>query len=244
MSTLSQFLASSDGRSVEQLTGTGTWTVPAGVHTVWLTGCGGGGGGASGEQNGGYDGGGGGGSGVCVADIPYPVTPGESIAYAVGAGGIGGAGIAGDGAGATHNAGSDGGNTTFGNFLLSGGRGATNQAAVSAKAQAFPVIYNNASSGRNTSGTPITADVYLSTVQTGSADGGSGGGYGASTVFGSGGDGGDGADTVTATDGSGATGNGAGGGGGGGVSGTTSGNASIVTGAGGDGSDGLLIVRW
>ena len=80
--------------------GSGNWTVPNGVTSVTVLLIGGGGGGASG----GFVGGGGGGG--SISRTGHTVTPAESIAYSVGAGG------APDGAG---------GNTTFDGLTAGGG---------------------------------------------------------------------------------------------------------------------------
>lgn len=91
-----------------ELTGSGTFTVPEGVFVLQrLLMAGGGGGGGS------FRGGGGGGGAVDLY-IDVPVTPGEGIPYSVGQGGAGGT----DG-----NPGSNGGDTTFGQYLKKGGGG-------------------------------------------------------------------------------------------------------------------------
>lgn len=101
------------GRQV--FTGSGTFTVPAGVTTVYLTGTGGGGGGGGG--NSGTNGGGGGGSGAVVIKQAVTVTPGASISVTIGTNG---------GGGASGVAGSSGGTTSFGALLsLTGGTGGT-----------------------------------------------------------------------------------------------------------------------
>lgn len=79
--------------------GSGNWTVPSGVTSVTLLAVGGGGGG---EAAGGGNGGGGGGT---ISRTSYSVTPGASISYSVGAGGVGG----------------NGGNTTFDGLIAYGG---------------------------------------------------------------------------------------------------------------------------
>lgn len=94
------------------LTGSGNWTVPTGVTMILLTMTGGGGGGGgSNAQNYSASGGGAGGT---LYGIMYPVTPGATIAYVVGAGGAAiGAGVWTDG--------NDGAATTFGPFTAAGG---------------------------------------------------------------------------------------------------------------------------
>ena len=68
-------------------TGSGTWSVPTGLSAVdvLVVAGGGTGGGANGVQ--GTDGGGGGGAGGFIYRPSFPVTPGGSISYTVGAGG-------------------------------------------------------------------------------------------------------------------------------------------------------------
>lgn len=77
----------------QRFTSSGTYTVPEGVTTVWLTMCGGGGAGGVVYIYGSsccYGAGGGGGS--AILDEPVTVTPGESISITVGTGGTTGAG--------------------------------------------------------------------------------------------------------------------------------------------------------
>lgn len=90
-------------------TGPGTFTVPTGVSSVDVLVVGGGGAG------GGI--GGGGGAGGVVYRPALPVTPGGTISYAVGAGGISGGGY-------TIAKGNSGANSTFGSLTALGGGGA------------------------------------------------------------------------------------------------------------------------
>lgn len=107
-----------------RFTANGSFTVPAGITTVYLTGCaagGGGGGGAGYSSSAGAGGGGGGGAGESAIKVPVAVTPGQTIAVGIGDGGIGGSSGSNGG-----NAGSGlaGGDTTFGTLLtLAGGKG-------------------------------------------------------------------------------------------------------------------------
>ena len=89
-------------------TGPGTFTVPTGVSSVDVLIVAGGGSGSG-------IGGGGGGGGV-VYRPALPVTPGGTIAYAVGAGAASGGGYSAPG--------NDGGNSTFGSLTAIGGGGA------------------------------------------------------------------------------------------------------------------------
>ncbi|WP_367026630.1 glycine-rich domain-containing protein [Methylococcus sp. ANG] len=66
------------------LTTSGSWVVPAGVHAILVDGSGGGGGGGRGSLNGG--GGGGGGAAAWTAQTMLPVVPGEVLTYTIGAG--------------------------------------------------------------------------------------------------------------------------------------------------------------
>lgn len=101
-------------RGVLAFTSSGSFTVPPGVTTVYLTGCGGGGGGAA-YYSSSY-GGGGGGAGASCMKRAAAVTPGAAIIVTIGPQGL--AGIA------TGAAGSSGGTTSFGALLtLAGGAG-------------------------------------------------------------------------------------------------------------------------
>lgn len=71
----------------QRITATGTWTVPAGVTGIFVSGSGGGEGGSGGKT---FVGGGGGAAGCFFYGIPLKVTPGESLAIKIGAGGAGG----------------------------------------------------------------------------------------------------------------------------------------------------------
>jgi hypothetical protein len=135
---------SGSGYTVEQLTGTGTWTRPSGVQFIDVTIIGAGGGGAGGSLayshgvvNGIAPGGGGGGSGKFYYVNRVYVGGSSTFSYSVGAGGAGGAARTYvQGAGVTKtsqalagNAGATGGTTTFGSLISvtgsSGGGGGT-----------------------------------------------------------------------------------------------------------------------
>lgn len=79
-------------------TGSGTFSVPTGVKTIFLTGCGAGGGGGGGHTADPGGGGGGGGGGVCAVNMPVTVVPGSSLTITIGSGGTGGAAGASSGA--------------------------------------------------------------------------------------------------------------------------------------------------
>ncbi|GAB7527902.1 hypothetical protein PS3A_03080 [Pseudomonas sp. 3A(2025)] len=110
----------------KRFTSTGSFTVPEGVSTIYVSGCAGGGGGAGGlanETEGMAPGcSGGGGAGEAVIDQPFVVTAGQIIQVTIGMAGQGGA------AGAPNarqpTPGSNGGSTGFGALLtLRGGTG-------------------------------------------------------------------------------------------------------------------------
>lgn len=89
----------------------GTFTAPTGVTMVYVTMVGGGGGGGQDQEKGG-------GSGAYCIKVPYAVTPGNSYAVVVGAGGTGDA-HTGDG-------GTDGGETSFNaDIVCNGGQNGT-----------------------------------------------------------------------------------------------------------------------
>lgn len=98
------------GPAMVQLAGTGNFVVPAGVTRIKATlhGGGGGGGGSNGSSSAGSGGSGGG----RVRGI-LTVTPGQTLAYTVGAGGARGSTAGGPGGG--------GGNTTIGGLTAGGG---------------------------------------------------------------------------------------------------------------------------
>lgn len=95
-------------------TSNGTFTVPAGVTRIFLTGCGGGGGGGSGNVGSSSTtqiyGSGGGGAGAQLYSIWVDVTPGTAYTVTIGGGGAGGSTSSSPGNGITGN---DGSSTTF-----------------------------------------------------------------------------------------------------------------------------------
>ena len=104
--------------------GSGSWTVPSGVKSVKVTmiGAGGGGGGSAklGSKN--VNEGGGGGGGACT-QFTMNVTPGQSISYSIGSGGLGGNGAKATGSSVAGINGRDGDKTTFGSYYVNGGKG-------------------------------------------------------------------------------------------------------------------------
>ena len=101
-------------RKVTYGSGSGNFTVPAGVTVLTITGCGGGGGGAAYTTATTSGGSGGGGAGFVIGTT-VSVTPGQVIPYSVGAGGAGSQ--------ITGGSGGAGSNTTFGGLTLQGGGG-------------------------------------------------------------------------------------------------------------------------
>lgn len=113
MSTLTQFL--SGKLKSQDFTSSGTFTVPAGVTTVWVTMTGGGGSGAALRS---FTPAAGGAAGAYCIKRAVTVTPGASITVTIGAGG---AGIPMYSNGDFQ--GNQGGTTSFGSVSVSGGYG-------------------------------------------------------------------------------------------------------------------------
>jgi hypothetical protein len=97
-------------------TGSSTWTVPSGISSVWAVVVAGGGGGGGSSSGGG--GGAGGGAGGMIEMSSFPVTPGGSVSYTVGAGAAGGG---------SDNNGSTGNDSVFGTLTAKGGGGGGNR---------------------------------------------------------------------------------------------------------------------
>jgi len=125
----------------------GTWTCPAGVRYVVLSGCGGGGGGGAGASSSGRSQtnfAGGGSGGWCAPTITQvvAVTPGVSYPVSIGEGGIGGtnncvANIVSGGGSRAGNPGSDGSASIFGSIVLPGGKGGKEGMLISINSLAF-----------------------------------------------------------------------------------------------------------
>lgn len=214
---------------LQKFTVSGSFTVPAGVTKLYLTGTGGGGGGAGtatvGDPNL-VSGAGGGGAGNITLREMFSVSPGQVYAVTVGAAGTGGA---------LNSAGGAGGATSFGGLLSLGGGsgGAPGNAAV----------YTAYTSG-GAAGAGFSAGI--SGQDTGPVGVAASGGAGGNGPFGSSGAGGKGVITGAAAEaGVAATGYGTGGGGAGGNYAAGNTVMAATTGAvGGDGTPGLLIVEW
>lgn len=161
----------------QKFTSNGTFTVPAGVTTIYVTAVGGGGGGAIGSMD--INGGGGGGGGAATYMQPFTVTAGSSHAITVGSGG----------AGNTGGAGGTGGITSVGTLVTcaggvggaingaggaAGGAGGANGAGASAN-------FNGGTGGGTVLGAGAGGGNITGPAGSGYGAGGAGGGaYGAS----------------------------------------------------------------
>lgn len=205
------------GRQVVFGPGSGTWTVPAGVTSIFVKMNGGGAGGGGAYTGGSYAAAGVGGGGGEYAEGAFSVTPGDVLSYSVPNASAGGAGSA------SPTAGANGGTTTFGGLISAAG-GVGGAAGL-----------NGVASGGGTGGTG------------GSGGGrrlpGGGGGFGVvpSSANAQGGQGGHspfgGPGTSPNINAAGTVGNGPGGGGAGG--GAVSGGAN-----GGNGAAGTLVIQY
>jgi hypothetical protein len=207
------------GSSYELFTSSGTFTVPGGITTVYLTMVGGGGGGASGQTGLNSYGGGGGAGGQTIIFYPLTVTPADSITVTVGAAANGGASLGANG--------SNGVASAFGTLSAAGGSGGTGITGATATVTSMNAA--NASSSSGTAGGlagKFTGGNGGNGHGTGASNYGGGGGGG--SYFGAGGAGGN-----ASNNGSNATGFGSGGGGAG---------SSATT--GGKGSAGFVLVSW
>jgi len=191
----SRSLTTGTGRGVFLTSGT-AWTVPVGVSHITVTVCGGGGGGGGGYATNttSYTGGGGGGAAGVLHKQPLIVTPGASLAYTIGAAGLGGA-IA--------TAGTAGGSSTIGQYPLQYIAGGGGGGAAGA--------YNSTPGGSSGSVNSALIGWTGETGDNGGSVSGVYGGSGKSTAYGAGGAGGG----TLAIAGTAATGWGASGGGGG-----------------------------
>lgn len=217
---------------VQRFTSNGSFTVPAGVTTIFVSGCAGGGGGGGGAGTSGQTavvgggGAGGGGAGQSQIRIPYVVAPGQVIAITIGGGGTAGLGSTSANSGGTN--GGNGGNTVIGALAtLTGGGGgglggwvASNNIGGGGAGAAGGPGYPNGSFGSDGN--------YLGN-----------GGDGASSPFGGGGARGRAA-TSAGIPGTAGIGYGSGGGGGGAAYGTNPNNG----GGGGAGAPGIVIIEW
>lgn len=220
--------ANKGGRS--RFTASGSFVVPAGVTTVYASGCaaGGGGGASSSGTSATGSGGGGGGAGQPALSVPMTVVPGETLTITIPS-------TAAAGGTSNQQAGANGGNLTIvgstsGSLLsLTGGNGGG----------AGANMVGGSSGGAKGSGYPAGSDGQDATATvTGGAPAASGG-VGASGPYGGGGGAGRGGSGV-GLQGSAAHGFGAGGGGGGGYYVPGAGTFA----AGGSGAPGFLLLEW
>lgn len=241
--TIPDGISPNHAASVEQLnnrkqifTSSGSFTVPNGVTTMYLSGCAGGGGGGSGGPGsiGGNSawagGGGGGGAGQPFQRAAYPVTAGGTISVSLGAAGIGGT-ASGNNPG---NSGVAGGNTVISGTGFNGG------VAVTLTGGGPGIGGGAATTGNAVGGAPgsgFPAGSFGNDTTNGNASGS--GGTGASGPFGGGG-GAARSSTTGGVAGGTAGGFGAGGGGGSGVYTSGAGNG----GSGGNSAPGYMAFEW
>jgi hypothetical protein len=211
--------------NIAEFTSSGTWTAPAGVTKIWVSGCGGGGGGGSGWNT--QVGGGGGGSGAYSVNAPLEVVAGNTYTITIGAKGLGGVG-----SGVKGTSGTD---TTFthkdGTLTLKAGLYGSSQAdgnsgGAGGVGIGAPTGAPSGEGGGGKSGIATATSGFAGVNGGGNTQGGGGGGY-----FGAGG-----SASYNANGGD-ASGYGSGGAGGG-----YSGYGLNYE--GGDGAPGYLMIRW
>ncbi|WYW02467.1 tail fiber protein [Pseudomonas phage vB_PpuM-Lauda] len=225
---------------VQTFTASGSWLCPAGVTTVYLSGCGGGGGGAGGggASDSGAGGGSGGGCGTYAVLTPITVVPGSTYTITIGGGGAGGNGgpaLAQGVVGSEAGAGALGGNGSATTFKL----GSTTLLTLGGGTRG---AYGGTSSGAG--GISLVPGVTDGQDAPGLYLGGAGG-AGAGTPWGTGGGGGRQANGP-GSNGSASIGYGAGGGGGGGAY-TRQNYANVSAAKGGNGSagkSGVIFLQW
>lgn len=216
-------------KGVQRFTSNGSFTVPAGVTTIYVSACAGGGGGGGNATVGDpniISGAGGGGAGQSIICQEYAVTPGEVIPITIGAGGT---------AGAVNTVGGAGGNTVVGVFVtLTGGSGGG-----AGNASEYSVYTAGAVGG-------VGYPAGFNGQDTGPVGQGASSGMGASSIFGTGGPSVRGQQTGNAQfQGVGGSGHGSGGSGAGGV--YAAGLNTTLTSAGatgGAGAPGLVIIEY
>lgn len=222
----------------------GSFIVPVGVNYLTFLMFGGGGGGGGGGSNGLSAGGGGGGGGSVPQRYTVSVSPGDTVAIVIGAGGAAGGG------GPSGTNGTVGSNTTIsvnavlvltasgGNGGIKGTNGSPGGAGgafnFSSSINAGGNGGNAGVAGQNGDSTPYGAGG----LGAGAGQGGGGGGGGAGYASGANGSGG-GTNSAGGNGGAGGANIGAGGGGGGG-----GGNGGFSGGNGGPGGSGKVIIYW
>jgi len=231
-------------KGVNRFTADGSFTVPVGVSTIWISGVAGGGGGGGGGSNNAAtsigQSGGGGGAGQAAFKKIQPVTQGEVIAITIGLGGAGGAG----GTSGNDNAatGANGTDTIVGAYLtLAHGLGGTGGAistgfgvgtglgGLGGSGGTFGALIDGQRGGYGSYGSNGAASDSITYF---SGDGGS-------TMFGAGGRGKRNISTGTNFNGDNGQRYGAGGAGGGVCFDNPTGG-----GVGGSGSDGMVLIEW
>lgn len=219
-------------KSLARFTASGSFTVPAGVTTIYASGCAAGGGGGSSLATNStlfVTGGSGGGAGQPAIRVPITVTPGQVIPVTIGAGGNGGTPAA--------NNATAGGSTQLGAEgallnLLGGAKG-----LIGTGGTTVPGNYGGPAGGV---GFPNGGYAQDTSAYAGGVASGGFGGVGGSTPFGDSGSPGRGASGSSLSASSG-FGFGAGGSGAGGAYNST---VSAPGGAGAAGLPGLLIIEW
>lgn len=243
---------------VTTFSSSGTFTVPANVNNLIITGAGGGGGGGGGGANTTGGGGAAGGAGATPDVIYMSVTPADVLTITIGTAGAGGAASSTSGSGGS--AGTDGGNSIAAvtgsgakQAFFPGGHGGegggidttavgpttTFKAGVSFAGVATP---SGIGAGSGSAGTAGGTNYTSSTASTGGGASNGGGGGGGGGGFGPGGNGGAGGNAgIAGQPGVTATNFGAGGGGGGGSGPTGPFNNG---GNGGNGGGGYITIAY
>lgn len=215
-----------------RFTSSGSFTVPAGVTQIFVSGCAAGGGGGSSlatNSSSFVTGGSGGGAGQPALNVPITVTPGQVIPVTIGTGGTG--------ATAAANNATAGGNTQLGagGSLMNLGGGSPG--LIGGGGTGFPSDYGGPAGG---AGYPAGGPAQNTTSFTATSATGGQGGQGASGPFGQAGP----ASRGSTNNNIGAAvgyGYGAGGGGAGGAYRST---VSAPGGGGASGLDGYLVIEW
>ncbi|CNE82040.1 bacteriophage tail fiber protein [Yersinia bercovieri] len=215
-----------------RFTSSGSFTVPAGVTHIFVSGCAAGGGGGSSlatNSSSFVTGGSGGGAGQPALNVPITVTPGQVIPVAIGTGGTGATA-------ATNNA-TAGGNTQLGagGSLMNLGGGSPG--LIGGGGTGFPGDYGGPAGG---SGYPAGGPAQNTTSFSATTATGGQGGQGAGGPFGQAGPAARGS-TNNSIGAAAGYGYGAGGGGAGGAYRST---VSAPGGAGASGLDGYLVIEW
>jgi hypothetical protein len=215
-----------------RFTSSGSFTVPAGVTQIFVSGCAAGGGGGSSlatNSSSFVTGGSGGGAGQPALNVPITVTPGQVIPITIGTGGTGATA-------ATNNA-TAGGNTQLGagGSLMNLGGGSPG--LIGGGGTGFPGDYGGPAGG---SGYPAGGPAQNTTSFSATTATGGQGGQGAGGPFGQAGPAARGS-TNNSIGAAAGYGYGAGGGGAGGAYRST---VSAPGGAGASGLDGYLVIEW